>query len=579
MGVIKGFSILFANGKNVFTAKEHVAGEVLITLAEPMKVKTVEVTLRGHAKATKSGNLLKPGEQDKTKLGQVVNEYLNTKLNLTAGSSTLPTGQSRLPFSFLLPEGLPTSFESKHARIRYWLEASIIRASWFKSKRRTLQGFTIIEHVDVNQPELLAPVQESREHTIGCLCRKSFQATVTLNRKGYCAGESVQINLELVNGTKKSLQSQTTFLQKIEYRVKGRTHTDSQQINALDLGMVQRTQRHFSGNYYIQVPSIAPSINSCKIITVGYVLQFTVSIPGTKEKVIFDCPVAVGTIPFRQGPPINHYPSPPHQPSPGPGPGIDVGGFCVDMPPLIDWPSREFGPPLDLAPNSYPSCAPPQYPGGPLNEESSLPSAPPLPQYESGSGMFTARDRTALTPLRNAPELPEFHKSASEGRINTAFLQTGFDVGGNHPRAPPVAPKPASPRTSRSSPSTPNGNPLVLPGDPTAVRLKPNRPAPKMSKGKKQGSSPSPELPPPKVSPGRHIFQEGGEDCAHAYAECIFSSSDQEDGGRGRGGGRGGGEGKVEEYDDDVEDQDPDTYTYVPIYAYSMPNLQVNGSS
>lgn len=53
MGVIKGFHVLFANKKDVFTAKEHVAGEVVITLAEPMKVKTVEVTLRGHAKVSK----------------------------------------------------------------------------------------------------------------------------------------------------------------------------------------------------------------------------------------------------------------------------------------------------------------------------------------------------------------------------------------------------------------------------------------------------------------------------------------------------------------------------------------------
>lgn len=227
-------------------------------------------------------------------------------------------------------------------------------------------------------------------------------------------------------------------------------------------------------------------------------LQFTVSVPGTKEKVTFDCPIAVGTIPFRQGPAINHHPSPPaHQPSPGPGLGPDPGGFCVDMPPLIDWPSRDFGPSLDLAPNPYPGCAPPKYPGGPLPEGgTNLPSAPPLPEYESGSGTFIAPQRMAITPLRNAPDLPEFPKSASEGRINAAFLPAGFDDAGIHPRAPPVAPKPASPRTSRSSPSTPNGNPL-----------RPTRPAPKIAKGRTQGS---PQLPPPNFSQGRHIFQEGG---------------------------------------------------------------------
>ena len=35
---------------------------------------------------------------------------------------------------------------------------------------------------------LQAPVQEVRQHGIGCLCRSFFQVTATLNRKGFCPG-------------------------------------------------------------------------------------------------------------------------------------------------------------------------------------------------------------------------------------------------------------------------------------------------------------------------------------------------------------------------------------------------------
>ena len=52
MGVIKGFNIVFANGKSVYTAREQISGEVIVTLSEPVKVKNIEVTLRGHAKVS-----------------------------------------------------------------------------------------------------------------------------------------------------------------------------------------------------------------------------------------------------------------------------------------------------------------------------------------------------------------------------------------------------------------------------------------------------------------------------------------------------------------------------------------------
>ncbi|XP_071481165.1 arrestin domain-containing protein 2-like [Diadema antillarum] len=557
MGVIQGFHILFTNGKNVYTAKEHVTGEVFIAVSEPTKVKSVELTLRGHAKVTRSGNLQKPVEQDKARMGQVVNEYLNTKLQLTAGSATtLPVGQSRLPFSFLLPEGLPTSFESKHARIRYWLEAVIVR-TWFKSKRRTLQGFTIIEHVDINQPELLVPVNESREHHIGCLCRKSFQASVTLDRKGYCPGETIPVNLEIQNGTKRAIQSQMALIQETAYRIKGKTFTDNQQINTMDLGVLPKNQRHCANNYYIQLPPIAPSIISCKIITVSYKLQFTVGLTMSKEKVVFDAPFTVGTIPYRE-------PPPPQQPLPN-------SGFTVELPSPMEWPGG-FAPSMGMELLD----PPPKYPGGP--SPPSLPSAPPLPEYESGSGTFMGnppKTTTSTVPLRNAPDLPEFSRSPSDSRISPCPAMRPPSPCAPKPRSHATAPRPTTPTAGRSSPSSassaPNGRPLVLPKlEQNKVQLKPVRTAPtKLPSTRDMAAAPptppSSSPPPPVINPNLHVFQDtstSGDNCVHAYAECIFGGSD----------GRSGGD-RGDDFEDG-EDQDPDTYNYVPIYAWAFPTVQ-----
>ena len=66
----------------------------------------------------------------------------------------LPPGSYKYPFSFALPPGIPTSYEAKIGRVRYFIQATIDRPWAFDDNTRT--PFTVANLLDLNtRPDLL----------------------------------------------------------------------------------------------------------------------------------------------------------------------------------------------------------------------------------------------------------------------------------------------------------------------------------------------------------------------------------------------------------------------------------------
>ena len=139
--------------------------------------------------------------------------------------------------------------------------------------------------------------------------------------------------------------------------------------------------------------------------------QFTVFVPGTKEKVVFGCPFTIGTIPYQPNPSTGQLPPQQmqqnlikHPAAPLSQPSAPSGTFSVEIPSPSAWPGAAI--PLDPPP-SYPSAQ------SSAPTPTSFPSAPPLTDYESGSGMFL----TTSLPLKNTPELPDFHHTPTSVKL------------------------------------------------------------------------------------------------------------------------------------------------------------------
>lgn len=87
-------------------------------------------------------------------------------------TSSLAPGHHAFQFSFKIPPySLPSSFESKHGYVRYWLKARIHRPWRFDEVTKEL--VKILSLIDVNCPRVLV----SSEMEIGVRKKKPFHFT------------------------------------------------------------------------------------------------------------------------------------------------------------------------------------------------------------------------------------------------------------------------------------------------------------------------------------------------------------------------------------------------------------------
>ena len=91
-------------------------------------------------------------------------------------TSSLPPGHHAFQFSFKIPPySLPSSFESKHGYVRYWLKARIHRPWRFDEVTKEL--VKILSLIDVNCPRVLVSI----EMEIGVWKKMLFHFTSNFN--------------------------------------------------------------------------------------------------------------------------------------------------------------------------------------------------------------------------------------------------------------------------------------------------------------------------------------------------------------------------------------------------------------
>ena len=150
MGGPDGFQ-LAVEGPGIYFGGQTIKGYVQINASEAMpNVKNVQVMLKGYGSVHWKEKKLDKNQQRKGTWYHYRNheEYVDEFYFVHHGP--LAAGNHVLPFSFILPEKLPTSFEGEHGHIRYFVESNIERSGLFKSNKRNKQFITINSVVDLN---------------------------------------------------------------------------------------------------------------------------------------------------------------------------------------------------------------------------------------------------------------------------------------------------------------------------------------------------------------------------------------------------------------------------------------------
>ncbi|XP_055030752.2 arrestin domain-containing protein 4 [Misgurnus anguillicaudatus] len=292
-------AVVFNNEQKIcYSPGNVVAGRVLLQLSAPTKVEAIEVLVKGCARVRWPDKLSQCSQQ---------RNLLSLSKTLAAATGTqdliLDCGFHEFPFKLELPQTpLVSSFIGKHGCV-YYMAQAVLKLPHHKNQCVSRRLF-IISHTDVNIPALTSPVSQTCEKMIGRWIFTSgpISLTVSIDRKGYCNGESIPISAEIKNGSSCLVVPKAAMYQIQTYMANGKRKIFKHKVASARGNIVpSHFSDRWSGNVFM-IPPVCPSILNSDILKVEYRLAVIVQISGTKNlKVEF--PIVIGTIPYRGPPP------------------------------------------------------------------------------------------------------------------------------------------------------------------------------------------------------------------------------------------------------------------------------------
>lgn len=312
LGKVKSLTISFdcLNDSNVpvYSSGDTVSGRVNLEVTGEIRVKSLKIHARGHAKVrwTESRNAGSNTAYTQNYTEEV--EYFNHKDiligherdddNSEDGFNIIHSGRHEYAFSFELPQTpLATSFEGRHGSVRYWVKAELHRPWLLPVKLK--KEFTVFEHIDINTPSLLSPQAGTKEKTLCCwFCTSGpISLSAKIERKGYTPGESIQIFAEIENCSSRMVVPKAAIYQTQAFYAKGKMKEVKQLVANLRGESLSSGKTETWNGKLLKIPPVSPSILDCSIIRVEYSLMVYVDIPGAVD-LFLNLPLVIGTIPL-----------------------------------------------------------------------------------------------------------------------------------------------------------------------------------------------------------------------------------------------------------------------------------------
>uniref|UniRef100_A0A1X7U4Z7 Arrestin C-terminal-like domain-containing protein n=1 Tax=Amphimedon queenslandica TaxID=400682 RepID=A0A1X7U4Z7_AMPQE len=295
----------------LYTPTSEVAGEVLLSIREgsqDLKYKRVTVAVLGkvdvYFSVPQSG-----GGRDGRHFTES-NTFFKKVLTLwEEGQSTTSinaSGSYVFPFSLSLQSepnaSLPSSLDCRDAKIRYNIEAKLIRND--TSEIESASCFKRIEiqsNVDINRGELLSPRSAQKEIMAGCISRDNVTVTSTIARTGYCrvADEiPVQVIVEPGRGTQLQFIS-TALIQRITCYAQGQPSILERLVHSNANTQMPRKGISFTWNVpRFTIPDqLELSLDNFSYVHIGYFIRVEFGAKCIKAQWI-DLPIVIGNVPL-----------------------------------------------------------------------------------------------------------------------------------------------------------------------------------------------------------------------------------------------------------------------------------------
>ena len=272
-----------------------VTGHVLLVTDEAKSgYKAIEVTLKGYA-TVRWSHTEGSGDNQRTVTYYSHEDYIaNTAVlwsNDSAPGGQIAPGSYQFQFSlrFQADGPLPPSFQGTVGKIVYEVEAVIIKTAALKFNTKFAVELPYSPAIAADPsltPGVLEPKILQVQKTLCCLCCASgpISMTARIPRSGYCigVGDTIPLEVDIENGSSRQIrQLRAILIRMVTYIAQG--HHRPEPKNVLLVGSGTPIQPGNSSTWRpppLSIPDTEPSIATCNIINLGYILKVQAMITG-----------------------------------------------------------------------------------------------------------------------------------------------------------------------------------------------------------------------------------------------------------------------------------------------------------
>ena len=159
----------------------------------------------------------------------------------------------------------------------------------------------VCKTVDINLPQFLIPVHQTKHKQVGCLCCVSgnIEFTIDIPRTGFCiSGDCVSLSVMVENGSGRNITMRAEISKLVTF-IAGASRRFNR--NTLALVHSEAILPHSTNTWNPEnliVPMVEPTISESKIIHVEYFLKVWAAVPyATNPSIVI--PILLGNVPYQ----------------------------------------------------------------------------------------------------------------------------------------------------------------------------------------------------------------------------------------------------------------------------------------
>ncbi|XP_045776138.1 arrestin domain-containing protein 2-like [Maniola jurtina] len=331
--------IVFDGSKFIFYSGQLIEGKINFKLHSPLDISALDIIFFGE------GNVVWVEEQMEM-YGGVRRQkfvtyhgkegYINHVQRLQ-GPTVLEAGEHSIPFSYQLPYTCPSTFRGSKGQVTYSATALFTRQDGVTKDKITTE-IDVIDPMNLNtgSADILKPLVMEFEEEMSCQwcwSSKPLGITVRLPAQGMCPGEVVPVTVAVRNSTSVEINK---IIFQITTRERYRSLEPASEYEPPEEVLMTMKKGPFLSNtnkdyvFELTVPDfIAPNMEKCNIIDVGYFFKVIIKLSGCNEDMEDEAEICIGLVPIGVTTDLTQHPMADKLPS---GPIPDPNN-AVNLPP------------------------------------------------------------------------------------------------------------------------------------------------------------------------------------------------------------------------------------------------------